>query len=126
MGDGRAVGIGWPMSPIQRLGGLLRRVDGFLVFWRPSWGEKTNDAPLSDGSARRSTVGWPSANLLSDGTAPEEAGLDGTEPECERPAGTGHSGAGTAGTTPRATDSGPPPPAEAAPGDSSTPASSGA
>src|SRR4051794_17762437 len=87
MGDGRAVGIGWPMSPIHRLGGLLRRVDGFLVFWRVGGGEKPNDAPVSHGSSRRTAVGWPRATLLSDGTAPREAGLDGTESDDERPTG---------------------------------------
>src|SRR5690348_15604289 len=99
MGDGRAVGIGWPMSPIQRLGGLLRRVDGFLVFWRTTRGEKTNDAPVGHGSARRSAVGWPRANSLSDGTGPEEAGLDGTDPRAAPSNGVVPSGSATDGTS---------------------------
>ena len=61
--DIRNCGSGWPVAPAKRLGGLLRRVDGFLVFLRPGESDKTDDAPMSHSSARLCAVGWPRAVL---------------------------------------------------------------
>lgn len=61
--DIRNCGSGWPMAPAKRLGGLLRRVDGFLVFLRPGESDKTDDAPMSHSSGRLCAVGWPRAVL---------------------------------------------------------------
>jgi chromosome partitioning protein len=61
--DIRNCGSGWPTAPAKRLGGLLRRVDGFLVFLRPVESDKTDDAPMSHSSGRLCAVGWPRAVL---------------------------------------------------------------
>ncbi|GAA3449244.1 hypothetical protein GCM10018962_10770 [Dactylosporangium matsuzakiense] len=77
------------------------------MYWRPSWGEKPNDAPVSRSSTRRSAVGWPRATFLSDGAAPEEAGLDGADPDDEPPAGTSEAGTETAEAFPEGAHSDP-------------------